>query len=313
MSRPPLREADLRAALVEGSLADYTALDVLPEVGSTNAELLARAREGAKDRSVVLAEYQSSGRGRLGRAWTAPAGSQVAVSVLLRPGVVHPDLFGWLPLVTGLAVRDALASAAGLEAHLKWPNDVLVGKGEAARKLAGILVEMVMVESEGVYAMSLPALVVGVGVNVSLREDELPVPTASSIDLERARAGESTPVSRDIVAKELLRALAVRHSQWRACERGSSSVVSDELYSEYRDACSTISRPVRVELPGGGERLGRAERIDRSGALVVREDGGETFSVAAGDVHHVRARDAERERPAATDTGETGPGEAGSG
>ena len=299
LSRPPLRESELRSALVEGPLADYSALDVVPELGSSNAELLERARAGAGDKTALLAEYQSRGRGRLGRSWTAPAGSQIALSVLIRPGVVHPDLFGWLPLVTGLAVRDALAEHAGLATSLKWPNDVLVGPAAAAadvaqsRKLAGILVEMILLPAEGVYSMSLPAIVVGVGLNVSLRPDELPVPTATSVDIERAARGENEPANRTILAKELLRALAVRHEQWRACERGSSSVISEELYREYQDACSTIGQTVRVEFPDGSELLGVAEKVDRSGELVVREASGEAVHVAAGDVHHVRSGAAE--------------------
>lgn len=288
ISRPPLREAELRSALVDGPLADYSEVRVVEEIGSTNAALLEYALTGDGDRSALIAEFQSSGRGRSGRSWTAPAGSQVALSVLIRPGAIHPDLFGWLPLVTGLAVRDALAGSAGLEASLKWPNDVMVGDGVEARKIAGILVEMTTVPAEGVYSMSLPAIVVGVGLNVSLRTEELPVPHATSIDLERAVQGLD-PADRLIVAKELLRALAVRHDQWRACERGSGSVISDELYYEYIDACSTVRQDVRVELPGGETKTGTATRVDRSGQLVVdTADGDEPFVVAAGDVHHVR-------------------------
>lgn len=288
ISRPPLREAELRSALVDGPLADYSNVRVVEEIGSTNAALLEYASTGDGDRSALIAEFQSAGRGRSGREWTAPAGSQVALSVLIRPGTIHPDLFGWLPLITGLAVRDALAGSSGLDASLKWPNDVLVGKGDEAHKIAGILVEMTSVPAEGVYSMSLPAIVVGVGLNVSLRTEELPVPHATSIDLERAAQGLG-PADRPVVAKELLRALAVRHDQWRACERGSGSVISDELYYEYIDACATVGQDVRVELPGGETKTGTATKIDRSGQLVVDTAAGEEpFVVAAGDVHHVR-------------------------
>lgn len=288
ISRPPLREAELRSALVDGPLADYSNVRVVEEIGSTNAALLEYASTGDGDRSALIAEFQSAGRGRSGREWTAPAGSQVALSVLIRPGAIHPDLFGWLPLITGLAVRDALAGSSGLDASLKWPNDVMVGKGDEAHKIAGILVEMTSVPAEGVYSMSLPAIVVGVGLNVSLRAEELPVPHATSIDLERAAQGLG-PADRPVVAKELLRALAVRHDQWRACERGSGSVISDELYYEYIDACATVGQDVRVELPGGETKTGTATKIDRSGQLVVETAAGEEpFVVAAGDVHHVR-------------------------
>ena len=290
---PPRLDADaLRRALTGGVDAPYTTVEVVDEIGSTNAELLARAAAGAADRSVLLAEYQASGRGRLERPWTAPPRTQVVVSVLLRPGAVSPTLFGWLPLVTGLAIRDGLREAGGVDATLKWPNDVLV----SGRKISGILTEMTTVAGAGDFEVRLPAVVVGVGINVSLTEEQLPVPHATSLAL----AGGS--VDRDAVALAVLRALAVRHRQWRECERGSGSVISDELMASYTQACSTIGSDVRVELPGSVVRTGRAARIDREGRLVVvphhgadpgggGAHGGDPhgeFAVAAGDVTHVR-------------------------
>lgn len=280
---PRLDAAALRHLLVDGADAPYTSLDVVDEIGSTNAELISRAAAGAPDRSVLLAEYQASGRGRLGRAWTAPPRTQVAVSVLLRPGAVSPTLFGWLPLVTGLAVRDGLREAAGVDATLKWPNDVLV----SGRKISGILAEMTTVPGGGDFRVRLPAVVVGVGINVSLTTDQLPVPHATSLAL----AGGS--VDRHEVARAVLGALAHRHRQWRDCERGSGSTISDELMQTYTRACSTIGADVRVELPGNVVRTGRADRVDREGRLVVvphhtDTDSGGEFAVAAGDVTHVR-------------------------
>lgn len=289
---PRLDAAALRHVLVDGADAPYTSLDVVDEIGSTNAELIARATAGAADRSVLLAEYQASGRGRLGRAWTAPPRTQVAVSVLLRPGAISPTLFGWLPLVTGLAVRDGLREAAGVEATLKWPNDVLV----SGHKISGILAEMTTVPGGGDFQVRLPAVVVGVGINVSLTRDQLPVPHATSLAL----AGGS--VDRDAVARAVLESLALRHQQWRECERGSGSTISDDLMETYTQACSTIGADVRVELPGNVVRTGRADRVDRQGRLVVvphhgtdtgdegagDEDTRGEFAVAAGDVTHVR-------------------------
>src|SRR5699024_8611913 len=161
------------------------------------------------------------------------------------------------------AVRDGLRAAGGVEATLKWPNDVLVD----GRKTAGILVEMTTVPAGGDFSVRLPALVVGVGINVSLTEDELPVPHATSLSL----AGGVT--DRDAVATAVLEALAVRHTQWRACERGSGSSVSDALLAEYSQACSTLGSDVRVELPGDVVRSGRAARVDRQGRLVVVDTG----------------------------------------
>ena len=273
----PLDAVALRRALVEGPQAPYTALEVVDEIGSTNAESLGRAGRGATDRSVILAEYQASGRGRLGREWTAPPRTQVAMSVLLRPGAISPTLFGWLPLVTGLAVRDALVTAGGVDATLKWPNDVLVD----GRKIAGILAEMTTVAGGGDFEVRLPALVVGIGINVSLTREQLPVPHATSLAL----AGGMT--DRDDLARAVLEALARRHEQWRGCGRGSGSTVSDELMAEYSDACSTLGADVRVLLPGDVVRTGRADHVDRDGRLVVVTEDGE-LAVAAGDVTHVR-------------------------
>lgn len=267
----------LHDTLVGRPDAPYAALEVVDDIGSTNAELLARAAGGAPDRSVLIAEHQASGRGRLGRAWTAPPRTQVAVSVLLRPGDVTPTLFGWLPLVTGLAVRDGLRAAGGVEATLKWPNDVLVD----GRKIAGILAEMTTVPGGGDFPVRLPAVVVGVGINVNLTREQLPVPHATSLAL----AGGS--LDRDAVARAVLGALALRHQQWRECEHGSGSSISELLMTTYSEACSTIGAQVRVELPGGVVRTGRAHRIDLDGRLVVVDPDGE-FAVAAGDVTHVR-------------------------
>ncbi|MBC7308150.1 MAG: biotin--[acetyl-CoA-carboxylase] ligase [Dietzia sp.] len=275
---PPRLDADaLRRALVEGPDAPYSSLDVVDDIGSTNAELISRAAGGAPDRSVLLAEHQASGRGRLGRVWTAPPRTQVVVSVLIRPGAVSAGLFGWLPLVTGLAVRDGLREAGGVDATLKWPNDVLVD----GRKIAGILTEMTTVPAGGDYSVRLPAVVVGVGINVSLTGEQLPVPHATSLVL----SGGSD--DRDSVALAVLEALALRQRQWRECERGRGSTVSDQLMATYTEACSTVGTEVRVELPGGVIRTGRADRVDRDGRLVVVDPDGE-FAVAAGDVTHVR-------------------------
>ncbi|KAA0917024.1 biotin--[acetyl-CoA-carboxylase] ligase [Dietzia sp. ANT_WB102] len=275
---PPRLDAHaLRHALVEGPDAPYSSLEVVDDIGSTNAELISRASRGAPDRSVLLAEHQASGRGRLGRVWTAPPRTQVAVSVLLRPGAVSPNLFGWLPLVTGLAVRDGLREAGGVDATLKWPNDVLVD----GRKIAGILVEMTTVPGGGDFTVRLPAVVVGVGINISLSREQLPVPHATSLAL----VGGSR--DRDAVARAVLEALALRHRQWRECDHGSGSTVSDLLMATYTEACSTLGAEVRVELPGDVVRTGRADRVDRDGRLVVVDSDGE-FAVAAGDVTHVR-------------------------
>src|SRR4051812_18958939 len=146
-------------------------LDVLDSAGSTNDELRARATgpDAWPHLSAVATDNQLAGRGRLGRVWTAPPGGSLALSVLLRPDL-PPEALGWLPLLSGLAVVRTLRGL-GADASLKWPNDVLIGD----RKVCGILAEM-LPDGSGV--------IVGIGVNLSLTEDELPVPTATSLALE---------------------------------------------------------------------------------------------------------------------------------
>ncbi|MBO0786215.1 MAG: biotin--[acetyl-CoA-carboxylase] ligase, partial [Actinobacteria bacterium] len=179
MARPPgaeagtLSESGLRRALVRpGGL--WQQVRVVAATGSTNADLLAEAAAGAPEGTVLVAEAQTAGKGRLGRSWASPAGTGLTFSVLLRPEGVPPTLLGWLPLLTGVAVAAAASEAAAVECRLKWPNDVLAG----GAKLAGILVE-------GQAA----GLVAGIGLNVCQRPADLPGPAATSVMIERGDAG----------------------------------------------------------------------------------------------------------------------------
>src|SRR3984885_10900926 len=153
-------EGMLRAAALGGF---WTALDVVASTGSTNVDLLARAADSAlPEGQVLVAEEQTAGRGRLGRTWTSVPGASLTFSVLLRPVTVPAGRGGWLPLLAGVAVASAVRSVAGVEAVLKWPNDVLVGD----RKLAGILAEQ---SPDG------SAVVIGIGLNVAAAPGALPV------------------------------------------------------------------------------------------------------------------------------------------
>ncbi|MGH3380170.1 MAG: biotin--[acetyl-CoA-carboxylase] ligase [Actinoallomurus sp.] len=265
LDRPPLNERALNRALVRpGGL--WREIRVVEETGSTNADLADLAREGAAPGLVLVAESQTSGRGRLGRAWTAPPRSGLSFSALL-PQDDSLTRLGWLPLLAGVAVVSALRGFAEVEgvqrgrmadAALKWPNDVLIGE----RKLAGILAQRV---DAGV--------IIGIGLNVSLRADELPVPTATSLLLEDA------PADRDPVLRAILRELAVRHEQFRTDEAA--------VRRAYREMCGTLGRHVRVELPGGETVVGEARDIEEAGRLVVCGADGEHL-LSAGDVVHVR-------------------------
>ncbi|MFD4292979.1 biotin--[acetyl-CoA-carboxylase] ligase [Rhodococcus sp. NPDC058505] len=271
LNRPPLNAAALRTALVAGGAdpnAFYSSLEVVPETGSTNADLLARAVDSALDRAVLIAEYQDHGRGRHARSFVAPPRSSVSVSVLLRMPGLPLESMGWFPLMTGVAVLDALRSVAEVDAELKWPNDVLIG----GKKVAGILAEVAS-------TAPVPSVVIGVGLNVTLTEAELPVPTATSL----AVAGAAT-TDRDTIARALLRSLAAQFTAWR--EDGWRV---DGLAADYRRRCVTVGQRVRVELPGDAELIGTAVDVDLQGRVVVRPDGGgEAVAVSAGDVTHLR-------------------------
>ncbi|MDX3238075.1 biotin--[acetyl-CoA-carboxylase] ligase [Streptomyces sp. ME03-5709C] len=268
LDRPPLNAAALRRAIVtDDSL--WTDLDVVESTGSTNSDLGARAREGAAEGAVLVAEEQSAGRGRLDRRWRAPARSGLFFSVLLRPTSVPHRRWGWLPLLAGVATATAVARTAGVDTGLKWPNDVLVTVGGEERKTGGILAERVGDD----------AVVIGVGLNVTLREEELPVPTAGSLTLAGAEAADRDPLLRAV-----LRSLADWYGEWL---RAEGDPAASRLLEAYAAGCVTLGRAVRAELPGGGEVRGRAVAVDDDGRLVVETSEGER-AVGAGDVVHVR-------------------------
>ena len=280
LERPPLSVRALSRGLVDFGI--WREIRVVDETGSTNADVVQLARSGAAAGLVLVAEHQTAARGRLDRGWSAPARSGLTFSVLLRPSDVTPDVmpdlqvglpplpsvavppgrWSLLPLVVGVGVASALRRVADVEAGLKWPNDVLIGD----RKLAGILAEVVD-----------DAVVVGVGLNVTLREAELPVPTAISLAL----AGASC-TDRDTLLRAIVRGIGDEYLAWRRVGGdGERSVLP-----RYRELCVTLGRDVRVDLASDSLE-GRAVDINADGSLVVQTSAGRR-SVSAGDVVHVR-------------------------
>ncbi|MGX1548322.1 biotin--[acetyl-CoA-carboxylase] ligase [Streptomyces adustus] len=270
LDRPPLRAAALRRALVRpGSL--WTELEVVPSTGSTNSDLVTRAVDAkVTEGAVLVAEEQSAGRGRLDRRWSAPPRSGLFFSVLLRPDDVPVARWGWLPLLTGVSVATGLARAAGVDTALKWPNDLLVTVGGEERKAGGILAERA--GEDGV--------VIGVGVNVTLRENELPVPGAGSLLL----AGAVT-TDRDPLLRAVLRALEDWYGRWRDA---GGDPVSSGLQETYAAGCATLGRTVRAELPGDRSIVGEAVAVDGDGRLVLATGEGVQEPVGAGDIVHLR-------------------------
>ena len=263
-ARPPLDRS--RLARDNPELMPDLVVEVVDTLPSTNAAVGERALAGAPDGLVIVADHQTAGRGRLGRTWETPPGTALTFSMLLRPRT-PTRAWPWLPLLAGYAVDKAL-KARGLDAGVKWPNDVLIGE----KKVAGILVERLDTRDG-------PAAVVGVGINIDLTVDELPVPTATSLGLELGAR-----VDRTEVLVEVLNAIREAFDAWEA----GGDLNGMRLAESYAAACVTVGRQVRVDLPGGSVLQGLAVEIDPTGQLVVESDG-VRHPVAAGDVVHVRA------------------------
>jgi BirA family transcriptional regulator, biotin operon repressor / biotin---[acetyl-CoA-carboxylase] ligase len=248
-------------------------VEVVQRSGSTSSDLVAAAGDvGAwPDRSVLVADHQTQGRGRAGRSWETPPGTALTFSVLVRPEV-STARFGWLPLLGGLAVLRALA-AVGAEAALKWPNDVLLPESDGPavpgwgiwRKVAGVLGDLVP-----------GGAVIGIGVNVG--QDRLPVPHATSL----RRAGFDVP--RTELLAEVVGAFVELEERWRAAD---GDAVTAGLAAECARACVTIGSPVRVHRPDG-ILAGTAAGLSDDGALLVVDDTGHEHEVLAGDVEHLR-------------------------
>lgn len=237
-------------------------IDVVATTGSTNHDLAAAARDGAGPGRVLVAGEQTAGRGRLARQWASPAGASVSMSVLLQP-TQHWSRWGWLSLLAGSAVSAALEGMApqGVDVALKWPNDVLVDGG----KVCGILSERVE-RPDGAMA------VVGIGINLDIACDDLPVPTATSLGL----AGFDVATA-DVVAGVLTR-LAEYYERW---ERDGT------LAEEYSRRCASIGAELTISVAGERPRRGIGRGVDDDGRLLVETDDGlEAFAV--GDVVHAR-------------------------
>ena len=283
----------IRTALAD----DFTTIDFVEKTGSTNTDLMQATN--VADGTVLLADEQLSGKGRLGRTWTAPAGSQVIFSVLLLPESL--EHLGTLPLAAGLAVTDSIEGTV-----LKWPNDVHID----GNKLCGILAEAGPVgqafkaapkteltkvevgkaevnkaevnkaevnkaevnkaEVNKAVGGAAPSarVVVGMGINVTLTREDLPIEKATSLALE----GRDT--DRTELTITVLKNLRRRIAQWENQD--------PQLLRDYRAVCSSLGQEVRLETPSG-DVTGHVDEIGEDGRIMVA---GEYYS--AGDVTHLR-------------------------
>jgi BirA family biotin operon repressor/biotin-[acetyl-CoA-carboxylase] ligase len=282
--RPALDRDALSSAefLSANGIAQLTVVDT---TGSTNADLLRAVTVDPKawpDLAVLTAEHQTAARGRLDRAWEAPARSSVLVSVVLRP--VNADgrplptqTYSWLSLLAALALRDALLETAGIPAELKWPNDVLV----RGRKVAGILAQLGPM-GDG----SVPPVILGTGLNVTLTDSELPVPTATSVQLEGAGT-----VDRTVLLKSYLSRFCMLYRSFCNADGDPTAGLAGgpSLHKRVEAVMVTLGKQVRAQLPGDHEIIGHATRLDDAGALLVVDAASHEHVVTAGDVVHLRA------------------------
>ena len=255
-------------------------LDYVASTGSTNSDLIGIAGERG-DLSVLVAGHQSSGRGRsTGRQWVSPEGSSLAISVLLRPAsgsrssALSPTSFGWLPLLAGLAMARAVGQfIPAREVAVKWPNDVLVNE----HKISGILSELLP---------DLSGVVIGAGINIRQNQDELPIETATSLALERAKHGETSELSNDKILAAYLAELRNLYSRFVDAE---GDAVTSGLREEVAERCGSIGRRVRAIMPGDQEVTGNGVGLDETGRILIQPDGArELFAVSAGDIVHLR-------------------------
>jgi len=237
------------------------------EVSSTNDIALDLAGKGAKEGTVVVAERQTSGRGRLGRNWFSPAGYGIWTSIIFYPGFKPAELCR-MNLILGVAIAQAIRNETGLKVELKWPNDIIVSK----KKVGGILIDMTATMDK------VKCLVAGIGINVNLSKKDFPLhlrETASSLNIEK-----ENEIDRLSLFREVLREIDIYYLRFK--KEGFISI--REKWLSYNE---TIGQYIKVNVPDGETIYGHATDIDTDGALVIRLENGILKKVMSGDVFFI--------------------------
>lgn len=249
----PLDIAEIISALDPG----YWRVEHFNLIDSTQRALVAAVGAGSADAGdVYLAEFQSAGRGRGERTFESEAGAGVLLSAVLAPQIQSENRWGWIPLLVGVSACSAIMKSTGIAVNLKWPNDLIIN-GE---KVGGIIAEKIANK-----------VIVGIGINCLQREDNLPVPGSTSLQIHSAET-----IRRDDVVIHLLNELQNALGAWE--------LKPFPTENKYRQLCTTLEEEVLLILPNGNEVRGRAAAISNSGALVL-SDGTE---YVAADVTHLR-------------------------
>jgi BirA family transcriptional regulator, biotin operon repressor / biotin---[acetyl-CoA-carboxylase] ligase len=272
-----VKPATLQAEAIRSSLTTQRlgrTLQLFEEVDSTNSTAVALAQDGAVDGTVVIAEKQTAGKGRLGRNWYSPARDGLYCSIVLRPEAGQAEQFWnqstWVPLMSAVAAVQAIEKITGLQVGVKWPNDLLIGE----QKVAGLLCE-----SSAREPGSNSFLILGIGLNVNMQQKDFPPELqdrATSLTVATGR-----PIDKTQMLCCLLRELEQVLDDLKSARPA-------DLVERYTARCVTVGRRVRIE--GGKGRLeGLAQSIGPDGSLRVSRDKDEKIvEVRAGDVIHVR-------------------------
>jgi len=247
--------APLNKSIIDGKISQYWRVSVVDLTASTQSDLAELVNSSvAKSGEVIAAEYQSAGRGRLDRSFEAPPESALLFSFFLKPKRIRKD-WSFISLLAAIAMHEVVSRHVKDKVLLKWPNDILIDD----KKVAGLLAQQI---GDGV--------IIGIGLNVAMGADELPVPTATSLAL----AG-SNNLERNLLLSAFLNRFESIFNEW---DSGS------DFQEEYRQISSTLGRQVRVEILGRESIEAQAVSITAQGALILI-DGTE---VNAGDVVHLR-------------------------
>ncbi len=239
----------------------YWRVNVVDSTGSTQVDLAKSVRNGqAKSGDVLVTEFQSAGRGRLDRTFVTLPQTALLFSFYVKPKN-HGDRWGWIPLLAGQSVCKAVSEnfKVGSAVKLKWPNDILLND----RKLAGLLAERLETDDGA-------GVVIGIGLNVSASQEELPIEGATSLEIEGFH-----DVDRERLLVAILASFEDHLTRWESND--------PTLLSEYCASSATIGRKVSIELPGDEKIIATASSIDPTGALVL--DNGRHITV--GDIVHI--------------------------
>jgi BirA family biotin operon repressor/biotin-[acetyl-CoA-carboxylase] ligase len=247
--------APLDKSIIDGKISQYWRVSVVDLTASTQSDLAELVNSSvAKSGEVIAAEFQSNGRGRLDRTFEAPPQSALLFSFYIAPKRARSD-WSFISFLAALAMREVITENLVENTSLKWPNDILIGD----KKVAGLLAQQI---GDGV--------IIGIGLNVAMGADELPVPTATSLAL----AG-SNNLDRNLLLSGFLNRFADIFKEWDS---------GRDFLEKYRQVSSTLGRQVRVEVLGRDSIEAEAVAISAQGALIL-SDGTE---VNVGDVVHLR-------------------------